>query len=101
MNKVINKLNYKLFYGGVLGIMYASIPKVYADTDPLKAIYNLSNFIFDMLTGVGTMILASGALQFGLAIKSQDPSQRANGILTMVGGIIIVGTRVLLNKIIG
>lgn len=54
-----------------------------------------------MLTGVGTMILAFGALQFGLAIKSQDSSQRANGILTMVGGIIIVGTRVLLNKIIG
>ena len=40
MKKVINKLNYKLFYGGVLGIMYASIPKVYADTDPLKAINN-------------------------------------------------------------
>ncbi|MGN1028654.1 MAG: glutamyl-tRNA amidotransferase [Bacilli bacterium] len=100
MKKVIN-LKTKLFYSEILGLMYASIPKVYAETDPLNAINNLSNFIFDMLTGVGTMILAFGALQFGLAIKSQDPSQRANGILTMVGGIIIVGTRVLLNKIIG
>lgn len=100
MKKIIN-LKTKLFYSEILGLMYASIPKVYAETDPLNAINNLSNFIFDMLTGVGTMILAFGALQFGLAIKSQDPSQRANGILTMVGGIIIVGTRVLLNKIIG
>ena len=100
MKKVIN-LKTKLFYSEILGLMYASIPKVYAETDPLNAINNLSNFIFDMLTVVGTMILAFGALQFGLAIKSQDPSQRANGILTMVGGIIIVGTRVLLNKIIG
>ena len=100
MKKVIN-LKTKLFYSEILGLMYASIPKVYAETDPLNAINNLSNFIFDMLTGVGTMILAFGALQFGLAIKSQDPSQRTNGILTMVGGIIIVGTRVLLNKIIG
>lgn len=100
MKRVIN-LKTKLFYSEILGLMYASIPKVYAETDPLNAINNLSNFIFDMLTGVGTMILAFGALQFGLAIKSQDPSQRANGILTMVGGIIIVGTRVLLNKIIG
>ena len=100
MKKVIN-LKTKLFYSEILGLMYASIPKVYAETDPLNAINNLSNFIFDMLTGVGTMILAFGALQFGLAIKSQDPSQRANGILTMVGGIIIVGTRVLLKKIIG
>ena len=100
MKKVIN-LKTKLFYSEILGLMYASIPKVYAETDPLNAINNLSNFIFDMLTGVGIMILAFGALQFGLAIKSQDPSQRANGILTMVGGIIIVGTRVLLNKIIG
>lgn len=97
----MKKLKSKLFYSEILGLMYASIPKVYAETDPLNAINNLSNFIFDMLTGVGTMILAFGALQFGLAIKSQDPSQRANGILTMVGGIIIVGTRVLLNKIIG
>lgn len=100
MKKIVN-LKTKLFYSKLLGLMYASIPKVYAETDPLNAINNLSNFIFDMLTGVGTMILAFGALQFGLAIKSQDPSQRANGILTMVGGIIIVGTRVLLNKIIG
>ena len=100
MKKIVN-LKTKLFYSEILGLMYASIPKVYAETDPLNAINNLSNFIFDMLTGVGTMILAFGALQFGLAIKSQDPSQRANGILTMVGGIIIVGTRVLLNKIIG
>ena len=97
----MKKLKSKLFYSELLGLMYASIPKVYAETDPLNAINNLSNFIFDILTGVGTMILAFGALQFGLAIKSQDPSQRANGILTMVGGIIIVGTRVLLNKIIG
>ena len=97
----MKKLKSKLFHSEILGLMYASIPKVYAETDPLNAINNLSNFIFDMLTGVGTMILAFGALQFGLAIKSQDPSQRANGILTMVGGIIIVGTRVLLNKIIG
>lgn len=97
----MKKLKSKLVYSEILGLMYASIPKVYAETDPLNAINNLSNFIFDMLTGVGTMILAFGALQFGLAIKSQDPSQRANGILTMVGGIIIVGTRVLLNKIIG
>lgn len=97
----MKNLKSKLFYSEILGLMYASIPKVYAETDPLNAINNLSNFIFDMLTGVGTMILAFGALQFGLAIKSQDPSQRANGILTMVGGIIIVGTRVLLNKIIG
>ena len=97
----MKKLKSKLVYSEILGLMYASIPKVYAETDPLNAINNLSNFIFDMLTGVGTMILAFGALQFGLAIKSQDPSQRANGILTMVGGIIIVGTTVLLNKIIG
>ena len=97
----MKKLKSKLFYSEILGLMYASILKVYAETDPFNAINNLSNFIFDMLTGVGTMILAFGALQFGLAIKSQDPSQRANGILTMVGGIIIVGTRVLLNKIIG
>ena len=97
----MKKLKSKLVYSEILGLMYASIPKVYAETDPLNAINNLSNFIFDMLTGVGTMILAFGALQFGLAIKSQDPSQRANGILTMVGGIIIVGTRVLLKKIIG
>ena len=61
MKKIVN-LKTKLFYSKLLGLMYASIPKVYAETDPLNAINNLSNFIFDMLTGVGTMILAFGAI---------------------------------------
>ena len=30
-----------------------------------------------------------GILQFGMSLKSHDPSQRANSMLSIVGGIII------------
>ena len=34
----MKKIKSKLFYSEILGLMYASIPEVYAETDPLNAI---------------------------------------------------------------
>ena len=42
-----------------------------------------------------------GLVQFGLALKSHDPSQRANSMLSIVGGIIITFTKEILNAIAG
>ena len=37
----------------------------------------------------------------GLSLKSHDPSQRANGILTVAGGIVITFTKEILTLITG
>ena len=70
-------------------------------TDPLTAVNNLSNFIFSLIRAIGVILLGFGILQMGLSFKSHDPSQRANGMLTVAGGLIIVFTKEILNLITG
>ena len=47
------------------------------------------------------IILGFGVVQLGLSLKSHDPSQRANGFLTVGGGIIITFAKEILNIIVG
>ena len=47
------------------------------------------------------ILLGWGIVQVGLALKSHDPSQRANGFLTVAGGIIITFAKEILNMITG
>lgn len=74
---------------------------VYATDDPLQIINNLSDFMFNILKGVGWILIGWGGAQFGLALKSHDPSQKANSIFSIVGGIIIAYSKEILNTIIG
>ena len=62
---------------------------VYAAGDPLTVVNNLSTFIFSLI------------VQVGLSLKSHDPSQRANGFLTLAGGIIITFAKEILDLIMG
>lgn len=70
-------------------------------TDPLTAVNNLSEFIFSLIRAIGLILLGFGILQLGLSLKSHDPSQRANGMLTVAGGIVIVFTKEILNLVTG
>ncbi len=74
---------------------------VYAAKDPLSVINNLSTFIFGVIRAIGMIITGMGILQFGLAIKSHDPSQRDNGLISIAGGILIVFSKTILDYIIG
>lgn len=74
---------------------------VYAAEDPLSVINNLSTFIFGVIRAIGMIITGMGILQFGLAIKSHDPSQRDNGLISIAGGILIVFSKTILDYIIG
>ena len=76
------------------------VPAFAADGDPL-AVNNLSDFIFSLIRAVGLILLGFGILQVGLSLKSHDPSQRANGILTVAGGIVITFTKEILTLITG
>ena len=88
------------FFHLILFILSFSIP-VYATDNPLTVIDNLSNFIFGLIRGVGMIILGFSIVQIGLSFKSHDPSQRANGFLTLAGGVVITFAREILNIIIG
>ena len=72
-----------------------------ATNDPVTVVNNLSTFIFGLIRAVGLILLGFGIVQVGLSLKSHDPSQRANGFLTVAGGIIITFAKEILNLITG
>ena len=72
-----------------------------ANDDPLTAVNNLSDFIFGLIRAIGLIMLGFGIVQVGLSLKSHDPSQRANGFLTVAGGIVITFAKEILNLITG
>ena len=96
--KKVEKILKVVNVGAVLLMM--STP-VYAAEDPLSVINNLSTFIFGVIRAIGMIITGMGILQFGLAIKSHDPSQRDNGLISIAGGILIVFYKTILDYIIG
>ncbi|MBR0444962.1 MAG: hypothetical protein IJK14_06285 [Clostridia bacterium] len=81
-------------------VFCAVLPALAAD-DPIQVVNNLSEFIFGLIRAVGIILLGFGVLQLGLSLKSHDPSQRANGMLTLAGGIVITFTKEILNLITG
>ena len=72
-----------------------------AADDPVAVVNNLSTFIFGLIRAVGLILLGFGIVQVGLSLKSHDPSQRANGFLTVAGGIVITFAKEILDLIVG
>ena len=70
-----------------------------------KAGMTLGEYVLSLIhifiRAVGLILLGFGILQVGLSLKSHDPSQRANGILTVAGGIVITFTKEILTLITG
>lgn len=80
---------------------FCFVTTAYAAGDPLAVINNLSTFIFGIIRAVGMIILGWGIVQIGLSFQSHDPSQRANGFLTLAGGVVITFAKEILDLIIG
>lgn len=83
-----------------MAVLVTVVPALAAD-DPLAVVNNLSDFIFSLIRAIGLILLGFGILQVGLSLKSHDPSQRANGMLTVAGGIVITFTKEILTMITG
>ena len=69
--------------------------------DPIQTVNNLSTFIFGLIRAIGLILLGFGIVQVGMSLKSHDPSQRANGFLTLAGGVIIFFAKEILDLIVG
>lgn len=96
----------KLFKMYVMGVSIFALTigtsmNVLAADDPMTVVNNLSDFIFGLIRAIGMILLGFGIVQIGLSLKSHDPSQRANGFLTLAGGVIITFAKEILNMITG
>jgi len=84
-----------------VSLLLAVSPAAFAVDDPVEVVNNLSSFIFGLIRAIGLILLGFGIVQVGLSLKSHDPSQRANGFLTLAGGIIITFAKEILTLITG
>lgn len=93
------------FYCVMVLVLVLGVAVVYAKDkggdDPLTVVNNLSTFIFGLIRAIGMILLGFGIVQIGLSLKSHDPSQRANGFLTLAGGVVITFAKEILNTITG
>lgn len=87
----------------ILTVLITCSTAVYATGggDPIAVVNNLSDFIFGLIRAIGLIMLGFGIVQLGLSLKSHDASQRANGFLTLAGGIIITFAKEILTLITG
>ena len=106
--KITNKINFKKVFKRILLIIVdvivlniANQMQIFAVDDPLTVINNLSNFVFGLIRAVGMIILGFGIVQVGMSLKSHDPSQRANGFMTLAGGVVITFAKEILTLITG
>ena len=81
MKNKLNKkrlLNIGLKIITVVGVLVVGNNIVFATDNPLDVINNLKNFMYQIIGAIGAILLLWGIVQIGMAIKSHDPSQRAN-----------------------
>lgn len=100
--KKLKTIRKTLFVAYVALITVSAITTpIYAANDPVTAVNNFSDFMFGMIRAIGMILLGFGIVQVGLSLKSHDPSQRANGFMTVAGGIVITFAKEILNIIVG
>lgn len=100
--KKLKTIRKTLFVTYVAFIMVSAITTpIYAANDPVTVVNNFSDFMFGMIRAIGMILLGFGIVQVGLSLKSHDPSQRANGFMTVAGGIVITFAKEILNIIVG
>lgn len=100
--KKLKTIRKTLFVVYVALIMVDAITTpIYAANDPVTVVNNFSDFMFGMIRAIGMILLGFGIVQVGLSLKSHDPSQRANGFMTVAGGIVITFAKEILNIIVG
>ena len=98
----LNKRKKILFILYTALVLTANLTRpVFAANDPVAVVNNFSEFMFGLIRAIGMILLGFGIVQVGLSLKSHDPSQRANGFMTVAGGIIITFAKEILNIIVG
>ena len=90
---------FRIYCTAIMGaaLILGTSVTAFAAGDPITVVNNLSSFIFGLIRAIGLILL----VQVGLSLKSHDPSQRANGFLTLAGGVIITFAKEILDLIVG
>ena len=90
MKKEMNLKRKRRFFAAlILCLTLCTVPALAAD-DPLTIVNNLSDFIFSCIKGI---------VQVGMSVQSHDASQRSQGFLCLLGGLLIAFAKEILSAI--
>lgn len=102
----INNKNFKairkIYAGMVLSLALSAVLAIAAlaeGSDPISILTNLNDLIFSVVRLVGILGALWGVVQLGMSFSAHDPSQRLQGILTLVGGLLIIFAKEILQLI--
>lgn len=99
MKKEMNPKRKRRFFAAlILCLTLCTVPALAAD-DPLTIVNKLSDFIFSCIKAVGVIILGWGIVQVGMSVQSHDASQRSQGFLCLLGGLLIAFAKQILSAI--
>lgn len=83
----------------ILTLCIAMSCPAFAASDPLSIINNLSDFVFSCIKAVGVLVLGWGVVQVGISFQSHDASQRTQGFMCLIGGVLIAFAKEILTLI--
>ena len=96
-----NKIKKIILYLAIVIMSIVITPvNVFAANDPLSAINNLSDMLFNVARVVGIVMILYSMFQIGTSLSSHDPSLILNGVLTFVGGVLIALSKEIINAIL-
>ena len=72
-----------------------AVVPAFADNEALNAVNKLSALI----KAVGLICAGWGVLQLGMSVQSHDASQRTQGVLCILGGLLIYFVKAILTSI--
>ena len=74
-----------------------AVVPAFADNEALNAVN--SDTIFALIKAVGLICAGWGVLQLGMSVQSHDASQRTQGVLCILGGLLIYFVKAILTSI--
>ena len=80
-------------------IIACLVVPAFADNEALNAVNKLSDTIFALIKAVGLICAGWGVLQLGMSVQSHDASQRTQGVLCILGGLLIYFVKAILTSI--
>ena len=99
LNKALSSRGFRAWCAFAIMMACMCGMTAYAADNPISVINNLSTFMFSVIRAIGLILLGFGIVQIGLSLKGHDPSQRANGFMTLAGGVIIMFAKEILDLI--
>ena len=90
----------KQYWTAVAGALVLLMPGMaLAAPDAVTTINNLKNLMLNLLSAVGVILVIWGIVQTAMGFKSQDGTQKAQGVLFLAGGALIAGVGPILTAL--